>query len=590
MPRGNDGRAGTEADPRTRLATGWIGVRAALHCWFRTESRPLSGWVHLPDRGEASGVAVFCAPLGHEANNAQWALQAAAERLVAADVACVRFDYTGTGDSAGALSDPGRLKEWIADIGAATSFARDLGPNRLVLVGMRMGCLLAAEAVRAGAAVDGLVLWDPSATGRSFFRIEQTLLATGYGAKQPDDGSVVGPAFRYTAETVADLSPLELGPAPAKRTLVLARKGDRALAKARARFADDVDWEEVPGQSELLDVPPDMTRLPESAVDRVVAWTRERLQGSPTVIKRPDGHSSALVSEVGAPPVRERPFRLGPNGLFAMAAEPGASEAAAQTVMFLSAGALDHGGPGRLWVTLARRFASAGVRSVRVDFDGIGETFGRPGQPRNIPKPPEAIDDLCDLVATLGDVDAADLVLVGLSSGAYHAIEGGLRFHPSGVAAINPGLASWVPEIEEGRVDSRRRAYRPMPVALRKVAVKHGRSARWLWRATLQVMVDRSPNWPVAEVARRGIPMLIIVNEHDSVQFEPSLYWSLVRRRLRRRGLLTVDRVPGRDHSLYTPGGMERATVILTDWVLSLCGSDRRKSVRQRVWSDDPQM
>ncbi len=226
--------------------------------------------------------------------------------------------------------------------------------------------------------------------------------------------------------------------------------------------------------------------------------------------------------------------------------------------MFLSAGALDHGGPGRLWVTLARRFASAGVRSVRVDFDGIGETFGRPGQPRNIPKPPEAIDDLCDLVATLGDVDAADLVLVGLSSGGYHAIEGGLRFHPSGVAAINPGLASWVPEIEEGRVDSRRRAYRPMPAALRKVAVKHGRSARWLWRATLQVWVNRSPNWPVAEVARRGIPMLIIVNEHDSVQFEPSLYWSLVRRRLRRRGLLTVDRVPGSDHSLYTPGGMER--------------------------------
>jgi hypothetical protein len=444
--------------------------------------------------------------------------------------------------------------------------------------------------VRAGTSVDGLVLWDPYATGRSFFRIEQTLLATGYGAKQPDDGSVVGPAFRYTAETVADLGPLEVGPTPAERTLVLAREGDRALAKVRGRFADDVEWEEVSGQPELLDVPPDMTRLPEHAVERVVAWTRECLEGSPTAIKRPDGDRSALVSEVGASPVRERAIRLGPNQLLAIAAEPGESEAAAQTVVFLSAGALDHGGPGRLWVTLARRFASAGVRSVRVDFDGIGETFGRRQQPRNIPKPPEAIDDLCDLEATLGDPDAADLVMVGLSSGAYHAIEAGLRFHPSGVAAINPGLSSWVPEIEEGRVDARRRAYRPMPEVLRKVAVKHGRSARWLWTATLQVMVNRSPNWPVAEVGRRGIPMLIIVNEHDSVQFEPSLYWSLAWRRLRRRGLLSVDRVPGSDHSLYTPGGMERATVILTDWVLSLCGSERRRSVRQRVWADDPQM
>ena len=84
--------------------------------------------------------------------------------------------------------------------------------------------------------------------------------------------------------------------------------------------------------------------------------------------------------------------------------------------------------------------------------------------------------------------------------------------------------------------------------------------------------------------------MLIIVNEHDSVQFEPSLYWSIARADLRRRGRLMVDRVPGNDHSLYTPGGKERAMVILTDWVLSRCGRDRRKAVRQRVWSDDPQM
>ncbi len=77
-----------------------------------------------------------------------------------------------------------------------------------------MGALLAAEAVASGTAVDGLVLWDPYATGRSFFRVEQTLLATGYGAAQPRDGSVVGPAFRYSPETVADLTPLQLGPRP----------------------------------------------------------------------------------------------------------------------------------------------------------------------------------------------------------------------------------------------------------------------------------------------------------------------------------------------------------------------------------------
>jgi pimeloyl-ACP methyl ester carboxylesterase len=297
--------------------------------------------------------------------------------------------------------------------------------------------------------------------------------------------------------------------------------------------------------------------------------------------------------------VAERPLWLGPHALFAMAAEPEVSETEAEgskgeaeqpTVVFLPAGALDHTGPGRLWVTLARRFAAAGLRSVRVDFDGIGETVGRPGQPRNIPKPAEAIDDLSDMAAALGEPDATKLVLVGLSSGGYHAIEGALRLHPFGVATINPGLSSWVPEQDEGAIDARRRAFRPMPAALRRVAIKHGRTARWLWRATLQVWVTRSPNAPVSEVARRGTPVLVIVNEHDSVQFEPSFYWSIVRRGLRRRGLLQVDQVPGRDHSLYTQGGKERATLLLTDWVLSRCGRDRRSAPRRRVWSDDPQM
>jgi acetyl esterase/lipase len=563
----------------------------ATHCWFRTESRPLSGWVHAPDSGAACGVAVFCTTLGHKANNAQWALQSAADRLAGRGVVSVRFDYTGTGDSSGALEDPGRLKEWLGDIGAAVSFGRTLGPRRVVLVSMRMGCLLAAESVRSGTAVDGLVLWDPYASGRSFFRIEQALLAAGYGAAQLGDGSVLGPALRYSPETVAELGPLVLAPVPAVPTLVLARTGDRALGPAREQWAaGEAEWEETRGQAELLDVPPDMTVLPSDAVERVVAWTRARLDGPTAKVVLPGGDESVRISDPGAPAVRERPLWLGPNSLFAMASEPEGPATDGPTVVFVPAGALDHNGPGRLWATLARRFAAAGVRSVRVDFDGIGETFGRPGAPRNIPKPPEAIDDLSDIAAALGDPDAEDLVFVGLSSGGYHAIEAGLRLHPYGVAAVNPGLAGWVPEQDEGSIDPRRRAYRPMPPAYRRIGVKHGRTARWLWRATLQVWVTRSPNAPVAAVARRGTPVLVIVNVHDSVQFEPSLYWWMVGRRLQRRGLLTVDRVPGHDHSLYTAAGKERATVILTDWVLARCGRDRRQTRRRRVWSNEPQM
>ena len=73
-------------------------------------------------------------------------------------------------------------------------------------------------------------------------------------------------------------------------------------------------------------------------------------------------------------------------------------------------------------------------------------------------------------------------------------------------------------------------------------------------------------------MSRRGIPVLVIVSEVDAREFEPSLYWSIVRRRLRRRRTLDIEVVPGDDHSLYTVDGQARAYPLLTRWVLGRFG------------------
>jgi hypothetical protein len=225
-----------------------------------------------------------------------------------------------------------------------------------------------------------------------------------------------------------------------------------------------------------------------------------------------------------------------------------------------------------MWVELARRFAGDGIRTLRVDLDGIGETYGRAEYERQIPKPPEAIDDLANLAEALGDPQGRTLVFVGLSSGGYHAIEAGLHLHPKAVCAINPALSSWVPEVDHCPPDRRRRAYRPMPDALQRLAVKHARVAAWLWRAMLQVAVSRSPAHAVAGVSKRGTPVLLINCESDAREFEPSLYWSVIYRSLHRRGLLDVKVVPGSDHSLYTVDGQRDAYPLLTEWILDRCG------------------
>ena len=202
---------------------------------------------------------------------------------------------------------------------------------------------------------------------------------------------------------------------------------------------------------------------------------------------------------------------------------------------------------------------------MRIDFDGLGETYGRPGRARNIPTPPEAIDDVVDLAAALGDPDARRLVFVGLSSGAYHAIEAGLRLQPLAVCALNPGLTGWVPEMDHGPLDPRRLAFRPMAPAFRSFAVKHHRIAHAAWRTLLMVRVRRSPADSLCGWDDGARPSCWSSPRTTPHQFEPSPYWSMVRRRLTRRGLLEVRIVPGQDHSTYTVQGQTDTFPILVE-------------------------
>ena len=539
--------------------------------WFGPPERRLFGYFHIPEGARARGVVIMCGPLGREVANTQPALQALSVQLAGSGVAALRFAYAGTGDSAGHFGDPGRLDDWLASIDDAVSFARRSTDGPVALLGMRSGALLAIEAISRGTSVDRLVVWDPWDSGRAFLRFERTLLATGYGAPQAGDGSVTSPGFTFPAETVEELSALTLASADysaVDRVLIALRSEGRGVPADRAS-AGHVDWIEVDGQPDLLDVPPQMITLPATSIKTIVDWLSRAID-APELELRPELVDEAEVArDAKGRSITEHAVWLGPNALFAMVTEPGMlCGPSSPTVVFLSAGALDHTGSGRKWVELARHYAGHGLRCVRVDIDGIGETFGRPDLPRQVPKPPEAIDDLCDLAEALGDPAGRNLILVGLSSGGYHAIEGGLRLRPRGVCAINPGLTGWVPDVDLGVIDQRRLAYRPMPAWLRDLSVKHSRVALKSWQAVCQVWVKGSPIHPVAAVSRRGIPVLVIFSEIDSREFEPSLYWSMVRRRLRRRGTLVIEVIPGDDHSLYTVEGQTRGYPLLTRWIL----------------------
>jgi hypothetical protein len=76
--------------------------------------------------------------------------------------------------------------------------------------------------------------------------------------------------------------------------------------------------------------------------------------------------------------VKERPVAFGPTkSLSGILTEPPQGSAGRPAVLLLNAGFLHRVGPNRLYVTLARRLAAAGLPVLRFDYSGLGESEPR---------------------------------------------------------------------------------------------------------------------------------------------------------------------------------------------------------------------
>ncbi len=132
----------------------------------------LFGALHIPQRLRARSAAVLlCNPFGEEAARAHRIYRVLATQLERAGYACLRFDLSGTGDSAGD-SEAASLEQWIRDLSVASSeLISASGSPRVALVGLRLGGTLAALATARGALRPRhLLLWDPVVSGANYLR------------------------------------------------------------------------------------------------------------------------------------------------------------------------------------------------------------------------------------------------------------------------------------------------------------------------------------------------------------------------------------------------------------------------------------
>lgn len=139
--------------------------------YFGSPERRLFG-LYDPARNPAGKVraAVFCHPSGDEHVHAYRTMRQLASRLSAAGFHVLRFDYFGTGDSAGETGESS-IVGWCNDIRTAIAELKDMTHAVDVsLVGLRCGANMAARvAVECPNEVADVVLWDPVTAAHEFF-------------------------------------------------------------------------------------------------------------------------------------------------------------------------------------------------------------------------------------------------------------------------------------------------------------------------------------------------------------------------------------------------------------------------------------
>ncbi|GAB1265250.1 hypothetical protein NBRC116492_20590 [Aurantivibrio infirmus] len=136
---------------------------------FGDSSSPLWGVYHPASFSvdKFEGV-VLCYPFGQEYMRSHRAIRQLASMLAQKGFHVLRFDYHGTGDSALDLNQV-TPKDWQANINFAIDELKDLaGVERVSLIGLRLGALLAASVAGERKDISRLVVWDPIISGESY--------------------------------------------------------------------------------------------------------------------------------------------------------------------------------------------------------------------------------------------------------------------------------------------------------------------------------------------------------------------------------------------------------------------------------------
>lgn len=401
------------------------------------------GWYHPPlGTGGRVGV-VLCNAFGAEMLCAHAGWRQLAIRLAAAGLPTLRFDYAGTGDSAGDDREADRLDTWSRGIDdAIESLRHGAGVERVIVIGLRLGATLAAVVATRRDDIAGFSALAPVGSGRIHAR-ELAMLAK-LNRLRPDDappdadeiGGIGVNGFFVSDETQAAIKALDLtrvaGPAA---EILLLERGNAVDADLAAAWRDQgarVETAVFEGYDTFMDSPT-TTVLPEASWARLVDWCRALAAKETTEAPVRSGFGAAHAAGAGW---REAPLFFGRDErLFGILSTPetkGTNDDLA--VLILNAGRNHHIGWGRGAVEMARALAAKGSTVLRLDAAGIGDSPAWPEGPEEVLYSPEQKADVIAAMDALAVRGFRRFHLVGACGGAYLALH---------AAIVDPRIAGF---------------------------------------------------------------------------------------------------------------------------------------------------
>jgi pimeloyl-ACP methyl ester carboxylesterase len=576
--------------------------------YFGPPARPCFGWLH----GAAPGTPardvglVVCNPFGYEALCAHRSLRHFAETAAALGVPALRFDYDGTGDSAGDDRDAARWVSWLSSVHAAVEeMRRSAGVERVCLLGVRIGATLAAVAASERHDVAGLVAIAPVVTGKAWLReINALQIALGHAppppGRAPAEGIEESVGFVLTAETRASLASIDLlgVPRPPAQEILLLDRDDLApnarLVERLRTLGAQVEHCRVPGYVEMMLDPHDAV-VPERMLATTAAWLNDRILAGHPYSARPPVPPPASAAPVAAGVVETAGFLDAAGTLFGVTSTPAGGARPTRAIVLLNAGAIHHVGPSRMYVQLARRWAAKGHLVLRFDLAGIGDSPPRPGAPENVVYSPWAERDVAAALTYLRERwGAVESAAVGLCSGAYHALKVAAAALPVDQAVlINPLVFFWKPgmslaypahEVVDAAAQYRRSALQLekwkkffsgkvnvrefAAVTARRTASLAARRIRDIARRVGRPLAD-DLGAELESIAQRKVAVRFVFATGDPGEPLLELQAGSSLARLLRNGRLRIQRVDGPDHS-FTPVWSHEVLAAILDMELDL--------------------